>query len=176
MVVLKRLSDALPTATTVLAVIRGTAVNQDGREQRIDRAQRAVAGSRDSRGAGERRASTPAEIGYVEAHGTGTSLGDPDRGAGPGGGARRRTQRRDAPLWIGSVKTNIGHLEAAAGIAGLIKVVLALRHRTIPPHLHLTTPTRSSRLGRAAVAVPTAVEPGRADRRPPYGRRELVWL
>src|SRR5262249_11667880 len=76
---------------------------------------------------------------YVEAHGTGTPLGDPielralGRAFGPG--------RTGGPLWVGSVKTNLGHLEAAAGIAGLIKVVLALRHAELPPHLHFDSPS-----------------------------------
>ena len=131
MLVLKRLADALADGDRVLAVIRGTAVNQDGRsggltvpngpaQEAVIRAALADAGV------------APADVDYVEAHGTGTSLGDPDRGpsAGASASARRATRRRRC--CIGSVKTNIGHLESAAGIAGLIKVVLALQHEQHP--------------------------------------------
>ncbi len=134
MVVLKRLSDAVADGDNVLALIRGSAVNQDGRSSGLTvpngPAQEAVIRQALANGRVE-----AAEIDYVEAHGTGTSLGDPIEahalaavlGAG-----------RDAshPLVVGSVKTNLGHLEAAAGIAGLIKVVLSLQHQRIPPHLH----------------------------------------
>ena len=138
MVVLKRLSDAQADGDTILAVVRGTAVNHDGRSSGISvpnpAAQQAVI-----RAAMEQAAIDPAKIGYVEAHGTGTSLGDPIElralqqvvGRHHAGGS---------PLLIGSVKTNIGHLEPAAGVAGLIKVVLALQHGEIPPHLHLADP------------------------------------
>ena len=137
-VVLKRLSDAQADGDPILAVVRGTAVNHDGRSSGISvpnpAAQQAVI-----RAAMEQAAIDPAEIGYVEAHGTGTSLGDPIElralqqvvGKHHAGGS---------PLLVGSVKTNIGHLEPAAGVAGLLKVVLALQHDEIPPHLHLTEP------------------------------------
>ncbi|MFW6692354.1 SDR family NAD(P)-dependent oxidoreductase [Streptomyces sp. MAR4 CNX-425] len=139
-VVLKRLSDAERDGDDILAVIRGTAVNHDGRASGISvpngPAQQDVI--RDAlRDAGVE----PGRIGYVEAHGTGTPLGDPvelraldtvlaDGGSAAGG----------APVYVGSVKTNIGHLEAAAGIAGLIKVLLAVRHGRVPPSLHFTRP------------------------------------
>ena len=153
-VVLKRLADALTDGDRVLAVIRGTAVNQDGRsggltvpngpaQEAVIRAALADAGVE------------PAEIGYVEAHGTGTSLGDPIevRALGAALGAGRAA---DDPLLVGSVKTNIGHLEAAAGIAGVIKVVLALAARRIPPHLHFNTPSPHIAVGRISTqgAVP----------------------
>ena len=138
MVVLKRLRDALADGDPVLAVIRGSAANQDGAssgltapngpsQEAVLRAALADAGVK------------PAEIGYIEAHGTGTALGDPIElqalGAvfGPGRNAA-------APLAVGSIKTNIGHNEAVAGVAGLLKLALVLRHGEIPPSLHFATP------------------------------------
>nr|WP_255442726.1 type I polyketide synthase [Corallococcus sp. Z5C101001] len=134
MVVLKRLSDALEDGDNVLAVIRGTAVNQDGHSSDLTvpngLAQQAVI-----RQALADAGLEPAQVGYVEAHGTGTSLGDPIelRALGAVFGGKREG---GAALQVGSVKTNIGHLEYAAGIAGLIKLVLALKHGELPAHLH----------------------------------------
>src|SRR6185503_12062556 len=137
-VVLKRLSDAIADGDRVLAVVAATSVNQDGRSSGLTvpngSAQQSLL-----RDALKEAGVAPAEIAYVEAHGTGTSLGDPievQALAAVFGEGRRR----EDPLLVGSVKTNIGHLEAAAGIAGLIKVVLALQHDEIPAHLHFTTP------------------------------------
>ncbi len=137
MVVLKRLSDALAENDPILAVIRGTAVNQDGPSSGLTApngpSQEAVITEALKDGGLEASA-----IGYVEAHGTGTSLGDPIevQALGTTIGSNRQN-----PLVIGSVKTNIGHLETAAGVAGLIKAVLAIQHANIPPSLHLNTPS-----------------------------------
>src|ERR1700722_2112636 len=137
--VLKRLSDATADGDNILAVIRGSAVNQDGRSSGLTvpngPAQEAVV-----RAALADAGIEPSEIDYVEAHGTGTSLGDPieARALSRSLGA---DQKREAPLLIGSVKTNIGHLEGAAGVAGVIKVILSMRHERIPPHLHFHQPT-----------------------------------
>jgi phthiocerol/phenolphthiocerol synthesis type-I polyketide synthase A len=132
-VLLKRLSDALRDGDSVLAVVRGSAVNQDGPSsgQTVPSgpAQQAVL-----RAALAAARVQPSEIDYVEAHGTGTALGDPielgalDQVFGERDGA--------APLVLGSVKTNMGHLESAAGIAGFIKTVLSVHHGYIPRHLH----------------------------------------
>ena len=134
-VVLKRLADALADGDRIAAVIRGSAVNQDGRSGGLTApsgpAQEAVL-----RAALRNAGLEPADIDYVEAHGTGTSLGDPIEVEALGQ-VFGRERPPGSPLRIGSVKTNVGHLEAAAGVAGLIKVVLALRHEEIPPHLHL---------------------------------------
>ena len=153
MVVLRRLSDALGAGDEVLAVIRGSAVNQDGRSSGLTvpngRAQEAVV-----RRALEVAGVDPADVGYVEAHGTGTPLGDPielralGRVLGPG-------RRPDCPLVVGSVKTNIGHLEAAAGIAGLIKAVLAVHHGRIPAHLNFTDPNPHVPWDELPVVIPT---------------------
>jgi acyl transferase domain-containing protein/thioesterase domain-containing protein len=137
-VLLKRLSDAIADGDRIVALIRGSAVNQDGRTSGLTvpngPAQQAVI-----RKALDDAAVDANQIGYVEAHGTGTPLGDPIEVAALAGVLGRRRAAPE-PLMIGSVKTNVGHLEAAAGIAGLVKVALALQHREIPPHLHFRSP------------------------------------
>lgn len=150
-VVLKRLRDAQKDGDPVLAIIRGSAINQDGRtsgltapngpsQEEVIRAALAV-GSVDAH-----------SISYVEAHGTGTSLGDPIEM-----GALNRTygQGREVQdaLWVGSVKTNIGHTEAAAGVAALIKVVLALGKQHLPTHLHFEKANPHLGLSRLPVKI-----------------------
>jgi amino acid adenylation domain-containing protein len=134
-VVLKKLSAALVARDPILAVIRGSAVNHDGASSGFTvpngRAQEAVI--RKALGS-----LAPAEVDYVEAHGTGTSLGDPIEVKAL---AAVFGKGREQKLRIGSVKTNIGHTESAAGIAGVIKVILALRHSELPPHLHFDNPS-----------------------------------
>ncbi|WP_326680818.1 non-ribosomal peptide synthetase/type I polyketide synthase [Streptomyces sp. NBC_01237] len=141
-VVLKRLEDAVADGNTIHAVLIGTAVNNDGHDK-IGFTAPSVSGQAEVM----RTALKIAEIGpdtvsYVETHGTGTRLGDPIEVAaltaayGPGLVA----DRPRGPIWIGSLKTNIGHSDAAAGVAGLIKTILALRHRLIPPSLNFETP------------------------------------
>ncbi|MBU0485486.1 MAG: SDR family NAD(P)-dependent oxidoreductase [Proteobacteria bacterium] len=137
-VVLKRLADAIADGDNILALVRGSAVNQDGpsggltvpngpSQEEVIR--RALAGG----------GLAPQQVSYVEAHGTGTSLGDPiEVNALAASLCKKRSV--DNPLIIGSVKTNIGHLEAAAGIAGVIKVILSLQHQEIPGHLHFNKP------------------------------------
>ena len=138
-VVLRRLRDAHANGDRILAVVRGSAVNQDGRSNGLTApsgpAQEAVI-----RAALSAAGVAPGTVSYVEAHGTGTALGDPIE---VNALAAVLTEGREVayPLMIGSVKTNIGHLEAAAGIASVIKTVLMLQHREIPPHLHLQTKT-----------------------------------
>ena len=137
-VVLKRLSDALAAHDPILAVIRGWACNQDGHSGGLT-APNGVAQQAVIRQALARGGVKPAEIAYVETHGTGTSLGDPIEVQALGA-VLAPGRSPDRPLILGSAKTNIGHLEAAAGVAGLIKTVLALQHEEIPPHLHLKEP------------------------------------
>ncbi len=163
-IVIKRLADALEAGDRIRAVIRGSAINQDGASGGLTvpngvAQQRVITEA--LRGAGI----VPADVGYLEAHGTGTSLGDPIevQAAGAVYGAGRDASR---PLLIGSAKTNIGHLEAAAGIAGIIKVVLSLEHGVLPQHLNFHNPSPHIPWDRLAVRVvreATAWE--RGDRR-----------
>jgi acyl transferase domain-containing protein/acyl carrier protein len=138
-VVLKRLSDAVADGDRVLALIRGAAVNHDGRSSGLtvpsETAQAEVIQQALRNGGIE-----PSRVSYVEAHGTGTSLGDPIE-VNALVGALCADRPGHSPLLIGSVKTNVGHLEAAAGMAGLIKVVLAMQHDEIPAHLHFEQPS-----------------------------------
>jgi acyl transferase domain-containing protein/NADPH:quinone reductase-like Zn-dependent oxidoreductase/NADP-dependent 3-hydroxy acid dehydrogenase YdfG/acyl carrier protein len=133
-VVLKRLGDALEEGDRILAVIRGSAVNHDGRSSVLT-APNGLSQEAVIRQALRNACVDAASISYIEAHGTGTALGDPIEVEALKNvvGAPRPDGGR---CLLGSVKTNIGHLEAAAGIAGLIKVVLSMQHGEIPPHLH----------------------------------------
>ncbi|AKQ65677.1 Malonyl CoA-acyl carrier protein transacylase [Myxococcus hansupus] len=138
-VVLKRLRDAVRDGDRILATLRGTGMNHDGASGGLTvpnvRAQEAL-----YRRVLQRAGIDPAQVDYLEAHGTGTRLGDPIEldGVARVYGASRPAER---PLWVGSVKPNIGHTEAAAGIAGLIKAVLVLQSGEIPPSLHFEHPT-----------------------------------
>jgi acyl transferase domain-containing protein/acyl carrier protein len=137
MVALKRLSDAVADGDRVLAVIRGTALNQDGPSSGLT-APNGTAQEAVIRAALDQASLTPDAVGYIEAHGTGTELGDPLEARALGAVfAAGRSQ----PLLIGSVKTNVGHLEGAAGVIGLVKTILSLRHGVVPAHLHLTRPS-----------------------------------
>ena len=138
LVILKPLSKALAEADPIYAVIRGSAVNQDGRSNGL-MAPNPLAQEAVLREAYRRAGVLPGRLQYVEAHGTGTFLGDPIE-AKALGTVLAVDRPRGRPCALGSVKTNIGHLEAAAGIAGLIKVALALKHREIPPSLHFLEP------------------------------------
>ncbi|MDZ7963672.1 MAG: beta-ketoacyl synthase N-terminal-like domain-containing protein [Nostoc sp. DedSLP03] len=134
-VVLKRLTDAIEDGDNILALIRGSAVNQDGRSNGLT-APRGIAQQGVIHQALVNAGVVPAAISYVEAHGTGTALGDPIE-VNSLQSVLMSGRSPKQPCAIGSVKTNIGHLESAAGIAGLIKVVLALQHQEIPGTLHL---------------------------------------
>ncbi|MET9218130.1 beta-ketoacyl synthase N-terminal-like domain-containing protein [Streptomyces sp. NPDC003300] len=151
--VLKRLTDALADGDRVLSVIRGSAVNHDGHSAGLTVPSAAAQQSllRDALAAADVR---PDEIGYVEAHGTGTPLGDPIEMSAL---ARILGEGRDAehPLLVGSLKTNFGHTDGAAGAAGLLKAALAAQHGEIPPHLHLDRLNPGIRWDRWPVRVPT---------------------
>ena len=165
LVVLERLSDALARGRRILAVIHGSAINQDGRSSGLTApnglAQQAVV-----RRALDAAGLRPGDVSYVEAHGTGTALGDPIEVEALAAvyGEQRGDDR---PLEIGSVKSNIGHLEAAAGVMGMLKVVLAMQHRQIPASLHVTTPTRAIDWEAIPLKVSTALH----EWAPASGRR-----
>ncbi|MCX2970489.1 MULTISPECIES: type I polyketide synthase [Streptomyces] len=155
--VLKRLADARRDGSRVLAVLRGTATNSDGRSNGLmaprPGAQRELLARACARADVDATA-----VDYVEAHGTGTPLGDPIE-AEALGAVLGRARESGRPLLLGSVKTNLGHLEAAAGVAGLMKVVLGLAHGRIPPTLHHTRPNPRLRLDRDRLRVVTAPTP-----------------
>lgn len=156
MIVLKRLPDAVRDGNRILAVIRGSACNQDGRSSGLTApngpSQEAVVTA-----ALENAGLRPNDVDYIEAHGTGTSLGDPIE-AGALNAVFAGRPSASGPLRVGSVKTNLGHLESAAGIAGLIKLVLSLQHGKIPASLHFQTPNRRIDWGRLPMKVPTQLE------------------
>jgi thioester reductase-like protein len=153
-VVLKRLADARRDGDQVLAIVRGSAVNQDGLSNGLT-APNGPSQQSVIRQALENAGVAPTEISYVEAHGTGTALGDPIEFKSLKA-VLMRDRAADQPCWLGSAKTNIGHLESAAGIAGVIKVVLALQHREIPPHLHFQQPNRYIELEGTTFEIPTS--------------------
>lgn len=165
-VALKRLSDALADRNAVLAVIRGSAINHDGPGSGLtvpsEKAQAQVIDL-----ALKNAKVEPWELSHVEAHGTGTVLGDPIE-INALAEALCRNRSANDPLIIGSVKANIGHLEAAAGVAGLIKAALSVKHGVIPPQLHFKTPNPLIPWDRLPLTVPTEALPW------PGGKRRLA--
>lgn len=165
-VLLQRLSDARKSNARILAVIVGTAVTQDGGGGGLT-APNPAAQTAVIRQALRQAGIAPSDIGYLEAHGTGTVLGDPIeiRAAGAALGEGRRP---DNPLAIGSVKANIGHAEAAAGIAGLIRAMLCLQYETIPPHANLSRQNPYLDLAAIPAVIPTTAMAWRRGATPRY--------
>lgn len=160
-VVLKRLADALADGDPILALIRGSAINQDGKTNGLT-APNGLAQQMAIRQALANAGVNPAQITYVEAHGTGTPLGDPIEvealaaALGPAGPGR-------PAVALGSAKANIGHLEGAAGVAGLIKTVLSLQHQAIPPLVHFKELNPHISLANTPLVIPTALQPWPAN-------------
>ncbi|MBS4097055.1 MAG: SDR family NAD(P)-dependent oxidoreductase [Sulfuricella sp.] len=156
-VLLKPLSQALAAGNRIYAVIRETASNQDGRTNGITVPSK-LAQQTLMEEVYRKAGIAPAAVKYVEAHGTGTPTGDPiETGAiGAVFGAQRTDEN---PCLIGSVKSNIGHLEAASGMAGLMKAALSLHHRQIPPNIHFETPNPNIRFDEWKLRVVTDIEP-----------------
>lgn len=155
-VVLKRLADAIAAGDQIYAVIKGHALNNDG-SSKVSFTAPSVDGHAEVIALAQGFADFPPDsISYIEAHGTATPLGDPIEIAGLTTAFRAETQRTGFCA-IGSVKTNIGHLDAAAGVAGLIKTALALKHGKIPPSLHFTTPNPTLELASSPFFVNTAL-------------------
>ncbi|MEP7250256.1 MAG: beta-ketoacyl synthase N-terminal-like domain-containing protein, partial [Spartobacteria bacterium] len=155
MVLLKRLSAAIADGDPIQGVILGTSINQDGHTNGIslpspEAQTRLVLDACADAGV------APESIGFVEAHGTGTAVGDPIEAHAL---ADALCPNRSGPLAIGSIKTNLGHLETAAGIAGLLKAMLVLKHGQIPPSLHFKTPSPHIDFEKLKLRVPTELEP-----------------
>ncbi|WP_237572908.1 type I polyketide synthase [Mycolicibacterium lacusdiani] len=163
-IVVKRFEDAIRDRDRIRAVIRGSAVNQDGASGGLT-VPNGVAQQRVIAAALRCADLEPRDVGYLEAHGTGTSLGDPIE-AQAAGAALGVGRAPDQPLLIGSAKTNIGHLEAAAGIAGVIKVVLSLEHQTLPKHLNFENPSPHIPWDRLPVEVVRQTTPWEHGGRP----------
>ena len=173
--VLKRLAEAEADGDRIWGVIRGTALNQDGASPGLT-VPNGAAQERVIRAALRRAGVQPSAIDYLEAHGTGTEVGDPieiDATAAVYG----RDRDASRPLLIGSVKTNIGHLESAAGVAGLIKTVLAMNRGVIPRHLHFRNPNPEMDWERMPLQVTSAPTPWptHADRPPLAGVSGFGW-
>ncbi|MGA8164998.1 MAG: SDR family NAD(P)-dependent oxidoreductase [Waddliaceae bacterium] len=153
-VLLKRLSDAEKAHDPVIAVIRASGVNHDGNSQGLTMPNRCQQKALIQRVL-EKGAIAPEDIDYVEAHGTGTPVGDPAEAWALN--EVYNHEKRIRPCFMGSIKSNFGHLEAAAGIAGLIKAALTLKHRAIPPHLHFEEPNKEIPFSQYCLKIPSSM-------------------
>ncbi|MEM9292775.1 MAG: beta-ketoacyl synthase N-terminal-like domain-containing protein [Acidobacteriota bacterium] len=175
LVVLKRLEDALADGDEVRAVIRGSALANDGARRAGFTAPSQEGQARALRAAYQMAQVDPATVTYVEAHGTATELGDPievsalrqafEAESEALGKEAVTVQGQPAPCWLGSVKTNLGHLDAAAGVAGLIKAVLALQHGELPPSLHFESPNPRLPFDGSRFRVAAQLQPWERPRR-----------
>ncbi|MES2203583.1 MAG: type I polyketide synthase, partial [Pseudomonadota bacterium] len=163
-VVLKRLSDAMKEGDNILGIIPGASVNHDGRSLTLTTPSTAAQQTMLTE-AIQNAGIKPADMQYIETHGTGTSLGDLIEMKALGNALG---EERTSPLYLGSVKTNIGHLGAAAGIAGLMKIVLSMQHNLIPPNLHFDVPNPRLPWKQTPFVVPTEITPW------PEGKKKLA--
>jgi acyl transferase domain-containing protein/acyl carrier protein len=172
-VILKRLSDALATGDNILALIKGSAINQDGHTNGLT-APNGLSQQQVIKRALENSGVEPSQIGYIEAHGTGTSLGDVIELESLAAifGQRKHDQ---SPCYLGSAKTNIGHLEGGAGIAGLIKTVLSLRKKSIPPVVHFKKLNPNVSLENTPLTIPVELQPWKVDQKRFAGISSFGW-
>ncbi|ACE84705.1 SDR family NAD(P)-dependent oxidoreductase [Cellvibrio japonicus] len=161
LVVLKRLADAIADEDDIIAVIRGSAVNQDGATSSLS-VPNGPAQQRVIRAALTQARLAPDDVSYVEAHGTGTAIGDPIE-VGALGAVYGASRQPGNPLFLGSVKANIGHLEAAAGIAGFIKAALVLQQGIIPPQRNFSRANQKIDWANLPLEVPTRSRPWTGD-------------
>ncbi|MGK7918068.1 MAG: beta-ketoacyl synthase N-terminal-like domain-containing protein, partial [Prochloraceae cyanobacterium] len=168
-IILKRLDEAIRDRDNILAVVKGSAINQDGRSNGLT-APNSLAQQEVIQQAIANAGVTPEDISYIEAHGTGTKLGDPIEVNSLKAILSRNSNKPEVPenasCYLSSVKTNIGHLEAAAGIAGLIKTVLALKNEAIPPHRNFKSLNPLIDLTDTSLSIPTSLQSWKASDQP----------
>jgi acyl transferase domain-containing protein len=164
MLVLKRLADAQADGDRILGIVRGSAINHDGRSSGLT-APNGPSQEEVIQAALKQALLSPDDVDYIEAHGTGTVLGDAIELGSLGAcfGSRPQTQ---APLILGSVKTNVGHLEAAAGVTSVIKVLLSFEHQSIPPHVHVSDGSENDALRNLPLKLPLQLAPWPVSMRP----------
>lgn len=172
-VILKRLSDARAAGDNILAVIRGSAINQDGHTNGLT-APNGLSQQQVIQSALENSGVQPFDINYIEAHGTGTSLGDVIELEALASVFGQAQADRET-CFLGSAKTNIGHLEGAAGIAGLIKAVLSLQKKAIPPLVHFKNLNPNINLENTPIRVPAALQPWVTTRKRLAGVSSFGW-
>lgn len=166
-IVLKRLSDAIAADDNILAVIKGSAINQDGKSNGFT-APNGLAQQKVIKTALENAQLTPDQVDYVEAHGTGTPIGDPIEIEAINA-VYGQAHSMDTPVWVGSVKANIGHAEPAAGMASLIKSVLVLNYGKIPAQLHFNQPNPQIEWNKLAIKIPTQLTDWQTDKKRTLG-------